>query len=430
VNGSYLRGTVNGARVHVLPTDRFKTDSICVYVGYPLRPETVTPTALIPFVLRRGTALNPDMKRLREKLDDLYGAGFGFDLFKRGHYQIALFRADAVRGRFVADSRALLEETAAYVGQLLTQPALERGAFRKDYVESEKSTLRKRIESILNDKTRYAGERCIEELFRGDRYALSPLGRKEDLDAIDASSLYGHYRRWLEEAVVDIYFVGETSFEEASRCVRDYFRWQRTRCGEYAPAASAARRDGEVRRVTETMEVSQGKLHLGYRLPVTYGSRDYPAALLFNGLFGAYPHSKLFMQVREKASLAYYAHSRLDGHIGMMSVQSGIDPRNLERALGIIGEQLEAMKRGDFTDLEWNQTRAMIASQLRETGDSPFQLIAFDFNNVLAGTERTPEGLIGELMRAGREDVMRVAEGVSLDTVYFLHGDGKGEAAS
>jgi len=428
LNTTYVRGTVNGARVHVLTTDRFKTDSIAVYIGFPLRPETVTPTALTPFVLRRGTTLHPDMKSLREKLDDLYGAGFGFDLFKRGHYQIAQFRMDVIRSRFASESRHLLAEAIAYLGQLITRPALENGVFREHYVEAEKKTLEKRLESVINDKARYAAERCVEEMYRGEPYALSPLGKREDLASIDASSLYAHYLRWLEEAMIDIYIVGETSADEASRLVEEHFRWNRPGCGAYIAVEPSAGRNGGVHEVTERMDVSQGKLHLGYRTPVTYGSPDYPAALMFNGIFGAYPHSKLFLNVREKASLAYYAHSRLDGHIGMMSVQSGIDPRNYERALGIIQDQIDAMKRGDFSDLEWNQTRAMIANQLRETGDSPFQLISFDFNNVLSGSERTPERLIDELMRANREDVMRVAGGVTLDTVYFLRGFEEGAA--
>lgn len=428
MTSAFTTMSVNGARVHVLPTDRFKTYAVSVYIGYPLREDTVTKTALIPFVLRRGTASWPETKQFRAKLDDLYGAGFGFDIYKRSGAQIVQLRMDAIHERYVKDDRSLLEETMRYIGEAITRPALADGVFRADYVEAEKDTLKKRIESLINNKIRYAAERCTEEMFRGDAYRLSALGKKEEIDALDPSSLHRHYLQWLSEASIDIFAVGQLDPQDVERLVADHFAWDRKQAAEY-PAPQPFRRAGDVNRVEERMDVNQGKLNLGFRTSVTYSDDDYPAALVFNGVFGAFPHSKLFINVREKASLAYYASSRLDGFKGVLTVQSGIAVSNYDKTVDIILRQLDAMRRGEISDLEWNQTKAMIVNQLKETQDSAFDMIAMEFNNVLSGRRRSVRQLIEEVSAVTREQVRKVAGQIELDTIYFLRDMSEGGGA-
>ena len=421
----YESATVNRMRLHVLPTDQFKTFAISVYVGQPLAERTVTTYALIPFVLRRGTERFPETKRFREHLDDLYGAGFGFDIYKRGDYQIVQFRMDIIHDEFVSESRSLLAQALQFLGEALTKPALENGAFRAKYVEDEKLTLRKRIEAIVNDKIRYAAERCIEEMCRDEPYRLHPLGAIPDLEPLTPQRLYAAYEQWLATAPIDIYIVGRTTLEEAAQYVERYFRWPRQQCPEYRGAEKRAA-GAQVRTVVERLEVSQGKLNMGLRANVTYADALYPAALMYNGILGGYPHSKLFVNVREKASLAYYASSRLDGHKGILTIQSGIEIANFDKASDIIRRQLDAMTQGDISELELNQTRAMLTNQLTEIGDSAFEMIAFDFNGILSGKQRTIPELIAEVKQTGPEDIRAVANQVQLDTIYFLR-DLKGE---
>lgn len=422
----FERGTVRNMRVHVLPTKQFKTFAFSVYIGSPLKEETVTPTALAPFVLRRGSSAYPETRRFRERLDDLYGAGFGFDIYKRGDVQMVQFRMDVIHDDFVSGHEPLLASSLQFIGEALTDPALENGAFMPKYVESEKDNLKKRLEAIVNDKIRYAAERCIEEMCRNEPYRLYPLGSIGALDAITPESLYASYRQWLQSSPIDIYVVGDTSLEQVLPLVD---RWFQT---EGAPGTGYAgkpqhRTVEQVNEVIEQLDVGQGKLNMGLRTYTTYADEAYPAALMYNGILGGFPHSKLFVNVREKASLAYYASSRLDGHKGIMTIQSGIEIGNYEKASAIIKEQLLAMEQGQISDTELLQTKAMIAGHLRELQDSAFELIAFDFNNVLSAANRTVPALIGDIERIGLEEIRRFAQQVKLDTVYFLR-DRKGGA--
>ncbi|MBB6690231.1 insulinase family protein [Cohnella xylanilytica] len=412
-------------RINVLPTKRFKTFALSLFVGIPLTESRVTPVALTPFVLRRGTSSYPETISFRERLDDLYGAGFGFDLYKRGDYQIVQLRLDVINDRFVSSQQPLLREAVAFLGEALTSPALENGRFRTRYVEAEKTTVAKRIEAIVNDKIRYAAERCVEEMCKDEPYRLLAIGRKEDLASVDADSLYRDYQDWLSNAVIDLYVSGDTSLQEVLPLAESAFKLPAGSPQSYSPPELKAPRQ-EPQTIVERLDVAQGKLNLGLRTGISYGDSRYPSLLVYNGVLGAFPHSKLFVNVREKASLAYYASSRLDGHKGLLTIQSGIEIDNYEKALGIIREQLEAMKQGQFAAEDIERTKAMLSNQLREIQDSAYERISFDFNNVLSGAERTGESLLADVQAVTPDAIAEAARGIGLDTVYFLR-DRKGE---
>jgi len=419
----FERGQLNRIRLHVMPTKRFKTFSISLFAGLPLSEETVTPVALIPFVLRRGTTSTPETIAFRERLDELYGAGFGFDVYKRGDSQIVQFRMDVINDRFVSANKPLLAESINFLGEVVTSPATDNGLLRSKYVTAEKVTLQKRLEAIINDKIRYAAERCLEEMCAGEPYRLHALGQRADIPAITAESLTAAYKQWLSQAALDLYVVGDTSLEEVKSLVANAFQIEEGQAATYARPASAASVQ-EARTVIERMEVNQGKLNMGLRMHTSYADDDYPAALLYNGILGGYPHSKLFLNVREKASLAYYAASRFDGHKGICTIQSGIEIANYERAKTIIEEQLASMREGQYSELELNQTKAMISNHLRELQDSAGEMIAFDFNAVLSGRERTADDLLAQVQATTAEQIAAIARKTELDLIYFLR-DGK-----
>lgn len=421
----FERGTVGHIRLHVLPTNRFKTFAISLYAGLPLQEQTVTATALTPFVLRRGTESYPETTQFREQLEHMYGAGFGFDVYKRGNYQMVQFRMDTINDSFVKSGDSLLGQSFAFLGEVVTKPAKENGAFRTAYVNSERESVRKKLEGIINDKIRYAAERCTEEMFKDDPYRLHPLGERSELDGITPESLYASYQSWLEQAHLDLYVVGDTTLAEVEELVAKHFSLSRSASPEYKPEQVKIR-GGEVRTIKEALDVNQGKLNLGLRTPITYGDDRYASLLLYNGILGSYPHSKLFINVREKESLAYYAASRYDGHKGIVGIQSGIEIANYEKALRIIKAQLASMRAGEISELEMSQTKAMIRNSLLEMQDSAFEMIAYDFNRVLSGKDRPAEELLLQVEQVRPQDVVAAAETVQLDTIYFLTGQKEG----
>ncbi|KWX83870.1 zinc protease [Paenibacillus riograndensis] len=423
-NNGFQHGSAAGMRIHVLPTKAFKTFAISLYAGVPLDEHTVTPTALIPFVLRRGTANYPETTQFRERLEELYGAGFGFDIYKRGDYQIVQFRMDTINDSFVQSKESLLGESFAFLGEVLTKPLLEDGSFRASYVATERETVRKKLEAIVNDKIRYAAERCIEEMCRQEPYRLHPLGQRADLDGITPESLYQSYHSWLGGAILDLYVVGDTTPEEVEKLVTRHFGRAHGNAAGYSSNFSPVAVT-EVRTVEEKLDVNQGKLNMGLRTPITYKDDRYASALMYNGILGGYPHSKLFVNVREKESLAYYASSRYDGHKGIGTIQSGIETQNYSKAMDIIRKQLGTLQAWNISDLELSQTNTMLLNQLSELQDSAFEMISFDFNRQLCGKGRPAQEVLAQVDSTGAEDVKAAAGTFELDTIYFLTGKGE-----
>lgn len=414
-------------RLHLIPTTQFKTYTIVIQVETPLAEQTVTPTALLPFVLKRGTERIPETAKLRQKLDELFGAGFGADVVKRGERQNVQLSMDIANAQYLSDTTPLLEEGIQLLSDVLLRPAREGESFVKQYVESEKEVMRKRIESLIDDKIRYAAERCIQEMCANESFRLFQYGQVNELEQIDAESLYAFYLSWLSRASIDFYIVGNTTENEIQSLVQKHFHFDGKQNNSPSNPKPNERPVKEVKKITERLDVNQGKLNMGLRTHTTYADDDYAAMLMYNGVLGGFPHSKLFVNVREKASLAYYAVSRLDGHKGIQTIQSGIQIENYDKAVDIIQKQLEALKQGDISDVEFNQTRAVISNQLREVKDMPFERINVDYHSVLSGRNRSLDDLLREVSQVTKEDIQRAAQKVELDTIYFLT-DKKGGA--
>ncbi|MBO9539115.1 insulinase family protein [bacterium] len=409
----------DGLRIHVLPTAKFKTTTIVVDILSPLRPETVTLNALIPAVLERGTRKTPTVKGLQERLDDLYGASLDSMMFKIGERQVAQFELEVPNEKFLSHAPALLEQGIKLLAEVLLDPALDGEAFRATAVELEKEALRKRVEGLFNNKGRYAAIRCVASMCADEDYRLFSYGRIEDLAGIDAARLYSHYRQWLKTSSIDVFVVGDVDPDAVTAMLRSALVIPGRQVAELPPTVVKATA-GTPREVVDRFDVNQGQLVMGFRTPVTFASSDYPRFTVYNGVLGGYAHSKLFANVREKASLAYSAFSRFDSHKGLLMIQAGINIENFEKATAIIHEQLEAIAKGDVCEDELLQTKAMIANDYREMADSPGQLAHFA---LVQGVEHTPRN-VAELLEAIEkvtvEDLQAMARKVSLDTVYFL----------
>jgi predicted Zn-dependent peptidase len=267
---------------------------------------------------------------------------------------------------------------------------------------------------------RYSNVRLLEEMCKGEPYALQVNGEAEDVDAITPENLYEYYQKAFFEDEMDLYVIGDVKAEEVKQYVSQLLKFEKRT--PMRNETIEVRKKEQVHEVKENQDVKQGKLNMGYRTNIVYGDPDYFALQVFNGIFGGFSHSKLFINVREKASLAYYAASRLESHKGLMMVMSGIDLKNYDQALRIINEQMEAMKKGDFTDEELEQTKAVIQNQILETIDTARGLIEILYHNVVALTDIPLQTWIDEMQKASKEEIVAVAKKIELDTIYFLTG--------
>lgn len=423
---SFQSTQINGMNVHILPTPKFKTTTIVTMIEQALSEETVTKTALLAMVMKRGTARFPETKKLREHLDFLYGAIFDVDVTKKGERQILQIYMEIPNEKYLSQDTPLLEQAIQFVGDMLVRPCVENGSFLPKYVDQEKETLRKRIESLIDDKMKYANQRVTEEMCKGEPFALLAQGRREDLPAITGEDLYQYFQEITSSNPINMFVVGDVEVQQVSEAIKTHVPLPRNEIVQL-PVTDPRKQVAQEREVIERLDVSQAKLNIGCRTQISYKDDEYPALLMYNGILGGFPHSKLFVNVREKASLAYYAVSRLESHKGIMMIMSGIDVNNYKKAVEIIEEQMDAMRQGKISEEEFSQTRATLTNQYRELLDSARMMIEFTYNGFVSGRIRKLEELIQAVNAVTVEDITKVAEKVKVDTIYLLR-DQKGEA--
>jgi predicted Zn-dependent peptidase len=411
----------NGIDVFRINTDKFKTSSIHFFFQDNLTRANVTKNALLPAVIRRGTEKYPTLRDISMKLENLYGASFDCGVTKKGERHIMHFYVDFLSKQYVPGGTDTFSEGLGLLWDVITKPALINGKFNEDYLVQEKDKLRILIEGRVNDKMQYSVDRCLEEVCRNEPFGIYDYGFKEDIEAITSDELTAHYRTMLESFPLQVWLAGNITDSEADSAVRLLKELPRRNIVTLLNGF-VEKEKPEPRYVTETMNVTQGKLCLGYRTNTAADSGDYPALMVFNSILGGGVHSKLFQNVREKASLAYYAYSRLDKFKGLMVISSGIEIGNKGKALEIISRQLDDIANGIVSDQELETAVKSIETGLKSLTDSQHSMVDFYLSQTVSGTRDDFADIMKKVKTVKKDDVIRISRRVGLDTVYFLTG--------
>lgn len=412
-----------GVCLTYLPARKFKTSFLSAQFVTPASEETASAQAMLPAVLRRGTSKYPDMGALSAQLDRLYGAGIDYTVRKKGETQCVGFVSSFIDDAYALEGERLLEPVTELLGQVLLDPVLREGQFLPSYVDGERTNLIDAIRSIMNDKRDYADLRLLQEMCAGEAYGVSRLGSESSAAALTEAQVRSAYDRLLKTAPLELFYCGSAELDR----VRDALGAALERLPARAPrpipetVRHAARK--EVRRVTDAMDVTQGKLGMGF----SCGEGSSAALLMGNTLFGGSSNAKLFMNVREKLSLCYYASSVFHKSKRMITVSSGIEFDNLQRAYDEILRQLAAVQNGELEPWELEGARSTLCNAYATIGDSLGKLENFWLSQTATGGTDTPESLTAKVRAVTQEEICEAMRSVSLDTVYFLTGEGAAE---
>lgn len=409
-----------GVSLRCIRTEKFHTAYVSLSLLRPLDGADASKNALLMNVLRRGSRSLPDMEKLQEALNDAYGAGIEPVIRQFGEALAIGFHAFFPDDRCLPEDAGNLERLLELMGELLLDPATRGGLLQADYVLSERSNLRDRIDAMINDKQSYASFRARQALFAGSPYAEYPLGTAESAEKITNVALTKHYKKVLANSPIELFYCGSA---EPERVEAAALRALRTLPGggeRHVPLTVPASAAVELRRVTEHMDVNQGKLVLLYPLDLEPEMQDYSAMVVFNAMFGGSPASSLFREVREARSLCYSISSGIDRYKGVLSVHAGIAFDRAEEVETAVEEALRALADGEFSDEALETARSYVASAYRRIGDSGADLDGFLLGRDMLGLDCSLEQFALSLEEVTAEQVMRIAESARLRLVYFL----------
>lgn len=411
----------NGIKLHTIKTEKFKTNLIAVMLTTKLDRKNITKNALIPAVLRRGTKFMQTQEEINKKMEDMYGASFDCGLDKTGDNQILKFYMETVNNEFLPqDAENMIKSSIEKIFEIIFNPYLENGVFKKEYVEQEKENIKQIIDGKIDSKARYALDRCIEEMYKNEPFGLYKFGYVEDLKDINEKNLYEYYLELIKTCKIDIYISGIVD-ENIHNIIKQNENIEKLqeRKPDFKEFELVKKENEEAKEIQESMEVTQGKLIIGLDVNILDKDARYKI-MIYNSLLGGSANSKLFQNVREKASLAYTASSSYYRFKNNIFINCGIDIPNYQKALEIIKKQIEDMKNGDFTDEEIENAKNGIIASIKTIDDEQDTEITYYFGQELSGTKTSLEEYIENIQKVNKADVLEVAKQISINTIYFL----------
>ena len=410
---------MEGVKLHKINTKKYKTNLLAIYLTSKLDRKHVTENALMLAILRRGTNKLKTQEDINIKLEELYGADFNCGIDKLCNDSVFKFYMESLNDEFLYEKENVLEQSTQMLFDIVFSPITENGMFNEEYFNSEKENLRQIIRSRKDNKGAYAYSRCIEEMYK---YGLFTYGYEEDLDKIRNKELYNAYLEMLKNSKIDIFVSG--NFSEGKNNVDEIIKKQINE-KNVQPRNIDVYVENEVKEpvaekvVRETMDVSQGKLVIG--LDVTkLEPEDKAVASVYNAILGGGANSKLFQNVREKASLAYSAGLLYIKNKNSIVIRSGIEKKNYEKALEIIEKQIDDMKQGNFDETDMKNAKQLIVASFRSMEDEQDSTISYYFGKEMEQENADIATYISQIENVTKEQIVKVAQNVTINTIYFL----------
>ena len=414
---------MEGIKIHKIETNQFKTNLYAVFLATPLKRENVTKDALIAAVLRRGTKNIISQDKISKELEEMYGASFDCGIEKTGDNHIIKFYLEALNEEFLPEKEELTQKCINILLDIVTNPFVENNGFKQEYVDGEKENLKQIINGKIDNKARYSLDRCVEEIFKGEAYGLYKYGYVEDLEKITPQNLYEYYKELIKNCKIDIYYSGIFDNDNTEKIIEKRLQENNIepRNAKYVinNEMTEKKQKSETKTVEESMDVTQGKLVLGLQIDDNNKNSRF-AASVYNAILGGGANSKLFQNVREKNSLAYTASSSYIRTKNVILVHCGIDIDKYEKALETIKEQIEDMKKGNFTDKDIEDAKKLIISSVKSISAEQDTEITYDYGQELSNEHTTIKDYQQNIEQVKREQIVDIANKININTIYFL----------
>ncbi|MCR4718348.1 MAG: insulinase family protein [Firmicutes bacterium] len=404
--------------LNYIPMTKLKTTTIGIYIARKLDREEASKNALLPHVLKSGCKMCKNREEIAHFLENLYGAKMSAGISKKGDTHILCFEGETISDRFAPNGEKL---TLGLLKLLLSVIFDTKDEFDSGDFLAERNNSITKIESVINDKRIYANYRCQEEMAKGDIFSVPRLGYKEDMKNITKEELHSYYKDIITSSHIDIYLCGDTDIEEIEREIKGFAKKFSFKMAEIPKSNILSPKDG-VNVVCERFNVTQGKLSMGFLTHTKATDNTIPALVLANTIFGGGAQSKLFNNVREKLSLAYYAGSVLNRAKGFLTVNAGIETANFEKTRAEILFQLEEMKQGNISENEIESSKNFIINSLNGYDDDQYEMISYYHNEKIIGSCMEIEEYKNSILKLTKEDIVDAISKVTLDTVYFITG--------
>ncbi len=411
---------VEGVNLHLLKNEKFKTNHITFRFSGEFDRKTVARRVLVAQILATANATYPTAQKFREKLSDLYGASLSTNVSTKGLVHIVDVDIVFVKDRFVMTGEKILEEVIDFLKEILFSPLISIAQYQAKLFDLEQKNLISYLKSDKEDHF-YSSQLELKNLFYDNStLQISRYGQEELVLAENSYTVYQEFQKMLKQDYLDIFILGEFNDYRMLQLLNQFplESRQKTLNFNYNQPYSNITKEK-----IEKKDIRQSVLQLGYHLPVTYSNDDYFSLLLFNAVFGAFTHSKLFTELREKEGLAYLIGSQFDIFTGLLNVYAGIDRENRNKVLHLVNKQLHYIKIGRFSSDLINQSKIILKTNRLLLVDYAKSEIEYEYNKNHLEKSYDTITWIDKIDTVSKEDIKKVATTIKLQALYFLEGD-------
>ncbi len=412
----------NGVKMLCINSKKFKTNCVKVDFYMPINEYFPALNVLASFMGHTSKNYNT-VKKFNSKVEGMYDAYFDVSISTVGEKVLIRFTMEVLDDKFTLDGNKISEEAIDFLVDVISNPNCTDEGFDEEFTAREIRFTLENIEALKNDKRAYAVARLRGLMCNNEPYGIDHEKLEKDVKNLDSKALLSAYNFMISQATVVITACGSISEAMLTEKFNNFAQSIENRAPAKLETIFVTKAD-EIRYFTEKMEVNQAKLVIGLRAGMQNNNDNYYAFRVMTDIFGGGPYSRLFTNVREKMSLCYYCGARLVREKGIMLIQSGIEEENYEKAVNEIFNQLDIMKKGEFTDDEFNSSVIALSDAFKGVEDSPSALCNFYTAQVFDEELVSGSEFAERISQVTREQVTECAQKVSVDTVYFLKGEG------
>lgn len=411
---------IKGVHLHFIQSEKFKTNKIKVRFSAPMSEKTIAGRVLMASMLETSNALYPTSQAFREKLANLYGANYSTSLSRRGLVHYLDINLSFVRDQFLSRKNMLADEMLDFLKASLFFPLSNGKAFDTKTFEIEKRNVLTDLEAEIENHF-YHAHRELNNLFydlpemRIPRVATIELVEKET-----AETSFAAFQQMLNQDQIDFFFIGDFNEIAVREKIQEFQFSEREQSLQLSYQQNYSNITKEK---LEQRDVHQSIVELAYHFSSQYGDSGHLPLIVLNGLLGGFAHSKLFVNVREKESLAYTISSSFDIFSGLMRIYAGIDRANRTKTIALINRQILDLKRGHFIDEELEQTKNMLKNSILLAQDRQNTLIERAYmSSVLGKKFLSLEAWLKALENVSKADLIEAAQQLKLQAIYFMEG--------
>lgn len=410
---------INNVPIVKIYTEKFKTVVVSVYFRTPLTGGSVTVRSLLSRMMIKQTEKFTSNAVLLEYLAEHYGAHLTSNVVKKGSDHIVKFSIEFVNDKFIMEDIDMLNDITELLKDVLHTP-FNYDDSDEAFFEREKRLMTNRLKSMRDNHSQRAFEMLLETMFETEDYKHLSFGDLDDLERLTLDDVKDAHRSMMTEDDMSILVAGKVEdkvFDYLSRL----HSHEETKMYPYK--GYPVRGVTEVKYKTAHERIEQAKVNLGFRVQYSEPG-DVMALNVFNQLFGGSAASLLFTNIREKMSLAYSIHSQVDVKNGYMFVLAGVDNGNIQVFEDAVKRELKRVTDGDFEASFVEEIKRNMLSSRKESMDKPRGLISLNYNTLLKEQSVTApvKSWTEQLEAITKEDVIRIAEKIKLDTVFTLKG--------